>query len=166
MSVLSQIFQMILSCVCPAVLLFIGLYFKGHVKSDVGQSGFVSPSANKTLEGWLYAQIIGPKMTVSFGKAALATTFLVDVLVLLFGISPENMVYFGNIVGFGYVIALLLNVEGKVKDFLDGELFVQDDDTRRAWILKVREMIEKEQYARALRFVESNCYDSETMKAF
>lgn len=166
MSVLSQIFQIILSCVCPAVLLFIGLYFKGHIKSDIGQSGFVSPSSNASLESWLYAQIIGPKMTVSLGKAALATTLFVDALVLLFRISPENMVYFGNIVGFGYVIALLLNVEGKVKDFLDGELFAQDDDTRTEWILKVREMIEKEQYARALKFVESNCYDCEAIKVF
>lgn len=156
MSILLQGAQIILSCICAIVLLFIGLYFKKHIKAEIGKTGFSTPSIMKTTEGWLYAQVLGPKIAIKLGVAALITVLFVDILIIFFGMNPDNMIFYGNIIGFCYVIALLLDVERRVKDFLNSKLFLQDVDKRNEWIATVEEMIKKEQYAKLLIFVESN----------
>ena len=166
MSILLQGFQVILSCICAIVLLFIGLYFKKHIKPEIGKNGFSTPGTMETEEGWLYAQVIGPQIAIRFGTTALVTALFVDALILFFGIDPENMIIYGNTIGFCFVIALLLDMERRVKDFLNSKLFLQDADTRKEWIAMVKEMIQKEPYARLLKFAESNCFDCEAMKTF
>lgn len=155
MSILLQGFQIILSCVCAIVLLFIGLYFKKHIKAEIGKNGFSTPAIMKTTEGWLYAQVLGPKMAMKLGVAALITVLFVDILIFFFGTNPDNMIFYGNIIGFCYVIALLLDMERRVKDFLGSKCFLQDVNKRDEWIDKVKEMIKNEQYATVLKFVES-----------
>lgn len=150
------VFEIILSSMSSIILIFIGYYFKQNINTNKGNQGFVIPNPKETTESWLYAQIVGPCMAIKFGQVALFINILIGAIFFLFKFPLDNIIVIGNIVGGCFTVALLMNIDCKVKTFLSSELLEQDESVRNEWIKTVNEMINKNQYSEVLEFVERN----------
>ncbi len=166
MNVLTVILNVLLSMVVSFTLIATGYYLKNHVQMEMGSNGISVPAAKKSLEKWLFAQVIGPRITVRFGFVSLILAVFVAIIILIFGINTDIAVYVGNGIGFVFVFAMLIVVEKRVSNFsLDTDV-IDNNMLNDLWIKIVYKLIESREYEKLEKFVNESHYNKDSLRMY
>ena len=166
MNILTVILNVMLSLVVPFTLLATGFYLKCHIKMEIGSNGISVPAAKKSLEKWLFAQIIGYCTTVKFGFVSLILAVFAEILILIFDINTDIAVFVGNGIGFVFVFALLIVVEIRVSDFSLNTDVTDNNMLTDLWVKIVYKLIEAREYEKLERFVNERHYNRDSLSMY
>ncbi|MGF7144384.1 hypothetical protein HNQ56_002815 [Anaerotaenia torta] len=166
MNVLTVTLNVVLSLVVPFTLIVTGFYLKNHIKVEIGSNGISVPAAKKSLEKWLYAQIIGYCITVKFGFVSLILSVFADILILIFGSNTDIAAFVGNGIGFAFVFAALIVVEKRVSDFPLNIDVTDNNMLTDLWIKIVYKLIEAREYEKLERFVNESHYNRDSLSMY
>ncbi len=143
---LKIISEMITSYVAGAVLIFVGIYFKRHIYTNIGNCGISVPSAKEDMVKWMYAQAIGPKFLINNGICLLAITGLLNIATLFLDSIQNRALFISAALAFCFILGTLMAVNYEVEKFSPECLANGDHETLNNWIDNATEFAKNNQY--------------------
>lgn len=134
-------------------MIFVGIYFRRHIYTKIGNSGISVPSAKENMVKWLYAQAIGPKFLINNGICLLAITGFLNIGAMILDSLQNRAVFISVALAICFIIGSLMVVNYEVEKFSPECLSDGDEKNRNKWIDKATEYAQNNQYLNLYEYV-------------